>query len=109
MLTTILSVLTYFPWDKVAELLANLQATIMRPAVMIGTEDRILNPWAFFAKKYGFLPLFGGGSTKYVSGQFIVSFWPKLNGACTAHVLTSAFAEFNLYSLLMLLLQLFLL
>lgn len=31
---------------------------------MIGTEDRILNPWAFFAKKYGFLPLIGGGSTK---------------------------------------------
>lgn len=40
------------------------EATIMRPAVMIGTEDRILNPWAFFAKKYGFLPLIGGGSTK---------------------------------------------
>ncbi|KAF3657494.1 NADH dehydrogenase [ubiquinone] 1 alpha subcomplex subunit 9, mitochondrial [Capsicum annuum] len=40
------------------------KATIMRPAVMIGTEDRILNPWAFFAKKYGFLPLIGGGLTK---------------------------------------------
>lgn len=40
------------------------EATILRPAVMIGTEDRILNPWAFFAKKYGFLPLIGGGSTK---------------------------------------------
>lgn len=38
----------------------------MRPAVMIGTEDRILNRWAQFAKKYGFLPLFGDGSTKYV-------------------------------------------
>ena len=37
----------------------------MRPAVMIGTEDRILNPWAHFAKKYSFLPLIGGGSTKY--------------------------------------------
>lgn len=109
MLTTISSVLTYFPWDKVADLLTHLQATIMRPAVMIGTEDRILNPWAFFAKKYGFLPLIGGGSTKYVSGQFIMSFWSKLNGAFTIHVLTSAFAEFNLYSLLMLLLQLFLL
>ncbi|XP_016492347.1 NADH dehydrogenase [ubiquinone] 1 alpha subcomplex subunit 9, mitochondrial [Nicotiana tabacum] len=40
------------------------EATIMRPAVMIGTEDRILNPWAHFAKKYGFIPLFGDGSTK---------------------------------------------
>ena len=33
---------------------------------MIGTEDRIMNPWAHFAKKYGFIPLFGDGSTKYV-------------------------------------------
>lgn len=40
------------------------EATIMRPAVMVGTEDRILNPWAQFAKKYNFLPLFGDGSTK---------------------------------------------
>uniref|UniRef100_A0A1U7VQ10 NADH dehydrogenase [ubiquinone] 1 alpha subcomplex subunit 9, mitochondrial-like n=1 Tax=Nicotiana sylvestris TaxID=4096 RepID=A0A1U7VQ10_NICSY len=40
------------------------EVTIMRPAVMIGTEDRILNPWAHFAKKYGFIPLFGDGSTK---------------------------------------------
>lgn len=38
----------------------------MRPAVMIGTEDRILNQWAHVAKKYGFLPLVGDGSTKYV-------------------------------------------
>lgn len=38
----------------------------MRPAVMIGTEDRILNRWAHVAKKYGFLPLVGDGSTKYV-------------------------------------------
>lgn len=43
----------------------SLQATILRPAVMVGTEDRILNPWAQFAKKYNFLPLIGGGSTKY--------------------------------------------
>ncbi|KAJ9697054.1 hypothetical protein PVL29_009006 [Vitis rotundifolia] len=41
------------------------EATIMRPAVMIGTEDRILNRWAQFAKKYGFLPLYGDGSTKF--------------------------------------------
>lgn len=40
------------------------EATIMRPAVMIGTEDRILNPWANFAKKYSFIPLMGDGSTK---------------------------------------------
>ncbi|KAB2602017.1 ABC transporter C family member 5-like [Pyrus ussuriensis x Pyrus communis] len=41
------------------------EATILRPAVMVGTEDRILNRWAFFAKKYGFLPLIGDGSTKF--------------------------------------------
>lgn len=33
---------------------------------MVGTEDRILNTWAHFAKNYGFLPLIGDGSTKYV-------------------------------------------
>lgn len=38
----------------------------MKPAVLIGTEDRILNSWARFAKKWSFLPLLGGGSTKYV-------------------------------------------
>lgn len=38
----------------------------MKPAVMIGTEDRILNRWAQFVKKYSFLPLIGDGSTKYV-------------------------------------------
>ncbi|MBA0590054.1 hypothetical protein Gorai_018773 [Gossypium raimondii] len=41
-----------------------VQATVMKPAVMIGTEDRIMNRWAHFAKKYSFLPLIGGGSTK---------------------------------------------
>ncbi|KAL1367726.1 hypothetical protein HN51_021847 [Arachis hypogaea] len=40
------------------------EATILRPAVMVGTEDRILNRWAHFAKNYGFLPLIGDGSTK---------------------------------------------
>lgn len=40
------------------------EATILKPAVMIGTEDRILNPLAHFAKKYSFIPLFGDGSTK---------------------------------------------
>lgn len=36
----------------------------MKSALMIGTEDRILNPWAHMAKNYGFVPLFGDGSTK---------------------------------------------
>ncbi|KAK8964068.1 hypothetical protein KSP40_PGU009506 [Platanthera guangdongensis] len=40
------------------------EATVMRPATIIGTEDRILNRWAQFAKKWGFLPIIGGGSTK---------------------------------------------
>ncbi|KAL6635353.1 hypothetical protein ACP70R_028024 [Stipagrostis hirtigluma subsp. patula] len=40
------------------------EATIMRPATMIGTEDRILNRWAQFAKNWGFLPLVDGGSSK---------------------------------------------
>lgn len=40
------------------------EATILKPAAVIGTEDRILNTWAHFAKKYGFLPLIGNGSTK---------------------------------------------
>lgn len=43
----------------------------MRPAGMIGTEDRILNTWAHFVKNYGFVPLIGDGSTKYV---FIIFF-----------------------------------
>lgn len=40
------------------------EATIMKPATLIGTEDRILNRWAQFAKKWSFLPLIGDGSTK---------------------------------------------
>ncbi|KAL9239074.1 hypothetical protein vseg_013426 [Gypsophila vaccaria] len=40
------------------------EATILRPATMIGTEDRILNTWALFVKKYSFLPLIGDGSNK---------------------------------------------
>lgn len=38
----------------------------MKPAGIIGTEDRILNRWAQFAKKYNFLPLIGDGTRKYV-------------------------------------------
>ncbi|PIA40062.1 hypothetical protein AQUCO_02500052v1 [Aquilegia coerulea] len=40
------------------------EATIVKPAVMIGTEDRILNRWAQYAKNWNFLPLFGDGTTK---------------------------------------------
>ncbi|KAG8060742.1 hypothetical protein GUJ93_ZPchr0002g23906 [Zizania palustris] len=40
------------------------EATIMRPATMIGTEDRILNRWAQFAKNWSFLPVVNDGSTK---------------------------------------------
>lgn len=40
------------------------EATILRPSIMIGTEDRILNRWAQFAKKWSFLPLIGDGSTR---------------------------------------------
>eukprot|EP00262_Sarcandra_glabra_P004283 TRINITY_DN1523_c4_g1_i1.p1 TRINITY_DN1523_c4_g1~~TRINITY_DN1523_c4_g1_i1.p1 ORF type:complete len:397 (-),score=71.23 TRINITY_DN1523_c4_g1_i1:385-1575(-) len=40
------------------------EATVMKPAILIGTEDRILNRWAQFVKKWSFLPLIGDGSTK---------------------------------------------
>uniref|UniRef100_A0A7N0UBF1 NAD-dependent epimerase/dehydratase domain-containing protein n=1 Tax=Kalanchoe fedtschenkoi TaxID=63787 RepID=A0A7N0UBF1_KALFE len=40
------------------------EATVLKPAALIGTEDRILNRWAHFAKKYGFIPLYGDGTTK---------------------------------------------
>ncbi|CAN6486060.1 unnamed protein product [Victoria cruziana] len=40
------------------------EATIMKPAVMIGTEDRIMNKWAQFVKKWSFLPMIGNGSSK---------------------------------------------
>ncbi|KAL5208830.1 hypothetical protein ABZP36_033265 [Zizania latifolia] len=40
------------------------EATIMRPATMIGTEDRILNRWAQFAKNWSFLPVVNDGSSK---------------------------------------------
>ncbi|PKU66728.1 NADH dehydrogenase [ubiquinone] 1 alpha subcomplex subunit 9, mitochondrial [Dendrobium catenatum] len=50
------------------------EATIMRPSTVIGTEDRVLNRWAQFVKKWGFLPLIGDGSTKYGKYCFIVDF-----------------------------------
>jgi len=40
------------------------EATIIRPAAMIGTEDRILNKWAQIAKKWSVLPIIGDGSTR---------------------------------------------
>ena len=52
--------------SRISDMQFLVQATIMRPAVMVGTEDRIMNTWARSAKNYGFLPLIGGGSTKYV-------------------------------------------
>ncbi|KAJ7568659.1 hypothetical protein O6H91_01G042600 [Diphasiastrum complanatum] len=39
-------------------------ATILRPAVMFGTEDRFLNRWAIQAKKLPALPIIAGGKTK---------------------------------------------
>lgn len=47
----------------------------MKSALMIGTEDRILNPWAHMAKNYGFVPLFGDGSTKYDSNLILWIFY----------------------------------
>ncbi|KAG0460472.1 hypothetical protein HPP92_020367 [Vanilla planifolia] len=40
------------------------EATVLRPATLIGTEDRILNRWAQFVRKWTFLPLVAGGSTR---------------------------------------------
>uniref|UniRef100_A0A7N0TQ46 Uncharacterized protein n=1 Tax=Kalanchoe fedtschenkoi TaxID=63787 RepID=A0A7N0TQ46_KALFE len=40
------------------------EATVLKPAALIGTEDRVMNRWAHFAKKYGFIPLYGDGYTK---------------------------------------------
>ncbi len=40
------------------------EATIVRPAVMIGTEDRFFNEYAKLAKRALFLPLPNGGDAK---------------------------------------------
>lgn len=78
----------------------------MRPATMIGTEDRILNPWAQFVKKYGFLPLIGGGTTKYVLNLCAILFF-----IATCNMDTISFPNYDFtadsspYMLLMLLLQ----
>jgi uncharacterized protein YbjT (DUF2867 family) len=39
-------------------------ATIFKPAVMTGTEDRLFNVFAALAKAAPLLPLINGGSTK---------------------------------------------
>ena len=40
------------------------EATIVRPTVMIGTEDRFFNEYAKLAKRAVFLPLPDGGHGK---------------------------------------------
>lgn len=37
-------------------------ATIMKPAVLVGTEDRMFNSWATLAMNLPYLPLTGGDS-----------------------------------------------
>ncbi|CAM6121076.1 unnamed protein product [Calypogeia fissa] len=41
------------------------EAIIMRPAHMVGTEDRLLNWWATFAKNTPVVPIIGDGSNKF--------------------------------------------
>jgi len=63
---------------------------------MIGTEDRILNPWAHFAKKYGFIPLFGNGSTKYVLTYQAITLNFNLTTMQNCFVSGSVSVEFDL-------------
>lgn len=48
---------------EAATLKAFPQATILRSAELVGTEDRLLNSWAILAKKIAAVPLINGGST----------------------------------------------
>ena len=48
---------------EAATLQAFPQATILRSAELVGTEDRLLNSWAILAKKIAAVPLINGGST----------------------------------------------
>lgn len=41
------------------------EAIIMRPAHMLGPEDRLLNRWATFAKQMPVVPIIGDGSNKF--------------------------------------------
>ncbi|KAL2613015.1 hypothetical protein R1flu_024707 [Riccia fluitans] len=40
------------------------EATVLRPAAFVGTEDRLLNKWAVFAKKMPTVPIIGSGNNK---------------------------------------------
>lgn len=40
------------------------QATIFKPAHVVGIEDRLTNTYASLAKQLPFIPLVGGGETK---------------------------------------------
>lgn len=40
------------------------EATILRPAHLVGTEDRLLNRWALWAKKAPSVPIIGDGTNK---------------------------------------------
>lgn len=46
----------------------------MRFVIMIGIEDRILNFWVMFVKKYGFFLFIGGGINKYVLNFCLIFF-----------------------------------
>ncbi|KAL5712091.1 hypothetical protein ACHQM5_014296 [Ranunculus cassubicifolius] len=56
------------------------EATILKPAVMIGTEDRILNRWARYAKNWNFLPMIGDGSTK-IQPVYVIDVAAAIMGA----------------------------
>jgi NADH dehydrogenase (ubiquinone) 1 alpha subcomplex subunit 9 len=43
------------------------QATIFRPAHLVGTEDRLLNRIALLAKKTPTVPIIGDGKNKYAT------------------------------------------
>ncbi|KAG6544334.1 hypothetical protein Mapa_014168 [Marchantia paleacea] len=40
------------------------EATVLKPAALVGTEDRLLNKWAMFAKKMPSVPIIGSGNNK---------------------------------------------
>eukprot|EP00246_Nothoceros_aenigmaticus_P017028 TRINITY_DN804_c0_g1_i1.p1 TRINITY_DN804_c0_g1~~TRINITY_DN804_c0_g1_i1.p1 ORF type:complete len:391 (+),score=65.72 TRINITY_DN804_c0_g1_i1:306-1478(+) len=40
------------------------EATILRPAPMVGTEDRLLNRYALYAKNFPAVPIISGGKTR---------------------------------------------
>ncbi|KAL3679982.1 hypothetical protein R1sor_022938 [Riccia sorocarpa] len=40
------------------------EATVLRPGAFVGTEDRLLNKWAVFARKMPAVPIIGDGNNK---------------------------------------------